>query len=194
MLIKALRQLNWVDIAVIILLVRISYVALQNGLFLESFKLLGTILAVYLSLHYYNFLGGFLADRIGIKAISLEFLSFLSFIILMFAGYLFFKILRELFAKFIKMEPTAGLDKWGGFILGVLRGFLLVSLVIFMLAVSPAAYFKNSVKNSFSGQDLVNISGSTYSGLWNGVASKFMAQEKFNQNVPEVKKSLEGRR
>lgn len=191
MLIEALKKLNWVDITAVILLLRIGYVALQNGLFLESFKFSGTVLAVYLSLHYYNVLGGFLADRIGIKALPLESLSFLSFVILIFAGYLFFKAIRELFARFIKMEPVAGLDKWGGFVLGVARGFLLTSLVIFMLAVFPGEYFKKSVKKSFSGQDLINVSIAAYSGLWNAAVSKFMVKEKFNENVLEVKESLE---
>lgn len=193
MLFKMLKQLNWVDIVVIILLIRISYIALQSGLFLESFKLLGTILALYLSLHYYSVLGSFLANRMGIKTLSPLALNFISFIVLMIAGYLIFKILRELFAKFIKLEPTAGLDKWGGLILGVIRGFLSVSLVIFMLAASHAGYFRKSVKGSFSGKDLINISISTYAGIWNAALSKFMAKENFNQNTGEIKKSLEGK-
>ena len=56
MIVEIIKQFNWVDIFVIILSVRVLYIAVKNGLPVELFKLLGTIAAIYLSLHYYTIL------------------------------------------------------------------------------------------------------------------------------------------
>jgi hypothetical protein len=101
-------------------------------------------------------------------------------------GYLLFVILRLAILKFINMEPIPKLDKWGGLVLGITRAFLLTSLIIFTLLISTIAYFKKSVVNSYSGEYLSKIAPSVYTGLWDGVASKFMTKEKFNQTVTEV--------
>jgi len=186
MQLETIRQFNWVDIFVVILLLRIGYIALKSGLTIELFKLLGIILATYLSLHYYISWAGFMQGLGAMKKIPLEFLSFVSFLTLAVLGYLVFVVLRSLFYRFIKMEAVPNLNKWGGFILGIARGILLVSLIMFILAISPIGYFKNSVNGSYLGKRIIKFSPTTYSLIWNNLASKFMAKEKFNEAVLEV--------
>ncbi len=52
MLLNIIKQLNWVDIFVLIVLLRTAYISRKAGLPREFFKLLGTVLAIYLSLHF----------------------------------------------------------------------------------------------------------------------------------------------
>lgn len=187
-----LKQLNWVDIFVIILLLRICYIALRNGLAVEFFKLLGTLGAIYLSLHYYTALSDWITQRQFIlkEKMPLEFLDFLIFVLLAVLGYVIFLILREAFSRFFKMEAKARINKWGGLILGIARGFLFMSLIIFALLISSIGYLKNSVVNSYSGKYLFKIAPATYTKLWSGLLSKFMTKEEFNSTILEVQEGL----
>lgn len=188
MLLNIVKQFNWVDIVVVILLFRIAYVATKNGLPLEIFKLLGTVLAIYLALHYYTGLSDWIGGRLPVaqEKTPLEFLDFIVFIILAILGYLIFVLLRSIFYRFIKMDAVPRLNKWGGLVLGIIRGFLTVGLVVFMLAISSIGYLKNSVDESYSSSRLLKIAPTTYTGLWNNFMSKFMSKEKFNTTVTQI--------
>jgi len=185
-----IKQFNWVDIFVVIILLRTGYVAIKNGLPLELFKLLGTLLATYLSLHYYTNLAVSLHTFKVIDKVPLELLHFFSFIFLAILGYFIFILLRSLFYRFMKMEAVSALNKWGGLILGIGRGILLAGLLIFILVISHISYLKNSVKDAYSGKHLLKVAAATYTALWNNLASKFMTAEKFNEAILGVQEEL----
>lgn len=191
MLLGMLKEFKWVDIFVVIILFRICYIAIKNGLSQEIFKFLGALLALYLSLHYYSSLSDFMARRLGLKSIDGLFLDFVSFVVLSILGYLILVIFRKVFWRFIKFEPVLELNKWGGFILGIGRGILAVSLALYIFVISPAGYFRHSVQNSYSGKKMFKIAPATYRWFWDRIVSKFMAAEKFNLRVSEVQKDLE---
>lgn len=192
MVLDVIRQLNWVDIFVIIILFRICYVAVKSGFPVELFKLLGTIAATYLSLHYYTILSDGIVGRVPVtkEKMPLEFIDFLSCAILAIAAYLVFALLRSIFYRFIKMEAVPRLNKWGGFVLGLVRAYLLTGLIIFMLVISSIAYLENSVHKSYTGKHLFKVAAGVYSGVWNGLMSKFMVKEKFNKTIPEVEEGF----
>ncbi|MBM3246612.1 MAG: CvpA family protein [Candidatus Omnitrophica bacterium] len=191
MLLDILKQFNWVDVLVIILLIRICYAAINNGFSAEVFKLLGTIVAIYLSLHYYTQLSDWLQAHGGkTEKLPLEFLDFLLFTLLVIVGYLIFVLLRSIFYRFIKMEAAPNLNKWGGLVLGIFRGYLLAGLVVFILVISSVTYLKTSVKNSYTGKPLFKVAVNTYSWLWNSITSKFMPGEKFNNTILEAREGL----
>lgn len=184
MILDTLKQFNWLDIFTIIVLLRIGYVALKSGFIAELFKLFGTALAVYLAMHYYAGLSDTVTKLLPIKeSMPLEFLDFIFFIALAIAGYFVMVIARSAALRLVKTEAAANLHKWGGLILGILRGFLLVSLLMYIFSISTIAYFKNSVSNSYSSKRLFSVAPKTYSVLWNALVSKFMTNEKFNNEV-----------
>jgi len=187
MLPETLTRINWIDIFVVILLFRTGYISLQSGLPIEIFKLFGIISAIYLAMHYYSLLSGFLSGNLlFLQKLPSEFLDFCVFSSLALVGYLAFVFLRAIFYRFIKVDATAPLDRWGGFTLGVIRGFLLSSLILFIFALSPVDYFEDSVNKSCSGKYLLSLSPNVYSGLWKSIFSKFRAGEKFNEHAFEV--------
>lgn len=192
MLLSILKQFNWVDIVVVILYLRISYIAFRSGLPVEFFKLLGTILAIYFALHYYTNFSNWIDQRLPVargKA-PLQFLDFLCFLILVILGYLIFVLFRSIFYRTIKMEAVPRLHKWGGLVLGLARGYLLAGLIIFMLVISTIGYLKNSTSRSYLGKQLFKVAPDTYSWLWNNISSKFMTQEKFNKTFIEVQEDF----
>lgn len=187
-----LSRLNWLDIAALILLLRIYYTALSSGIAAELFKLLGTVGAVYISFHYYTSVSDKLSGLMPVleQKMPLEFLDLLCFIFLIAGGYVLFILLRLAFQRFIKMEAAPRLNKWGGFILGLARGLLAASILLFMLTISSVSYLKQSVARSTCAEYLFGVAPSAYRALWNGVLSRFMTGEKFNQTVQEVEEGL----
>jgi membrane protein required for colicin V production len=190
MLLSALKQFNWLDIFVVIIILRIGYIANKNGFSGELFKFLGTVLAIYLSLHYYIIFSDYIGSRIGVNNIPLEYLTSGLFIILAILGYIIFAILRKVFYRFIKMEAVPNLDRWGGLLLGLARGILVASLIMFILVTSPIGYLKDSVVGSYSGKYLFKIAPRVYGSLWNSIASKFVTREKFNKAILEIPHSF----
>ena len=195
MFLNILRQINWVDIFVLILVFRVCYIAVKSGFPPEFFKFLGTIAAIYLSLHYYTVLsdliGRWLSRWLSLREkMPLEFLDFVTFTFLAILGYVLFVLLRNVFCHFINIEAVSALNKWGGLFLGMARSILLASLVLFMLVISSVGYFKDSVKASYFGRRLFSVAPETYTWLWDGIGSKFSKGEKYNQVIPEVKDSL----
>jgi uncharacterized membrane protein required for colicin V production len=193
MLLDILKQFNWVDIVVIILLLRIGYIAFKNGLLIELFKLLGTTLAIYLALHYYTTFSDWINQRLPIlrEKVPFEFLDFLSFLALAILGYLIFVLLRSMFYRVInKIEAVPQLNHWGGLVLGLARGILFNSLIIFMLVISSIDYFKNNATDSYLDHRLFKIAPATYSWLWNSFMSKFMPNERFNKTILEIQEDL----
>jgi len=189
-LLEIIKQINWIDIFVVIILFRVGYISIKNGLPIVFFKLLGTIAAVYLSLHYYTNLTDFIRSFFKLDKGASGILDFICLVVLATAAYLFFVLLRMFFYRFVKLAAVLNLDKWGGFVLGIVRAILMQSLIVYMLVVSGIGYLNNSVKNSFSGSSLIKIAPETYIWLWNSIASKFMAKEKFNNNVIDVVENI----
>jgi len=190
MLVDILRQLNWVDIFVLTLLFRMVYIAMKSELSMEAFKFIGTVAAIYLSLHYYTTISDFLRQRFATEKMPLEFLDFVLCLFLAILSYAFFVLWRIVLQRFIKMEAATNLNRVGGLVVGLARGVLVTGLIMFMLVISSFGYLKNSVNASYLGKRFFGIAPATYSWLWNSIASRFMSREKFNQTVTEVQEGF----
>jgi len=186
-MIDIIKQLNWLDVVVIVLFLRVVFVAVKSTLFIEFFKLLGTLCAMYLGLHYYPVLSDFIRGSVPANLpVELDFLDFISCIVLAIIGYLIFVVLRAAINRLFHMEPIPNIDKWGSIGFGFIRSFLFISLIVFLLACSTISYVERGIAVSYSGPYLIKIAPSIYKGIWDGVASKFMGREKFNATVLEV--------
>ncbi|MCX5695312.1 MAG: CvpA family protein [Candidatus Omnitrophica bacterium] len=184
MLLNILKQINWLDIFVLVLMARICYIAVKSGFPVELFKFVGTLSALYLALHYYTVLSGYIINQVSfLDKLPGEFLQFIVFLALVTGGYSLFILLRSIFYRFLKMEAVSTLNKWGSLILGIARGVLLASLIMFMFTVSSVGYFKNSVRASYLSSRLFSVAPDTYSWIWNSITSKFALSEKYNPTV-----------
>ncbi|MFH0827014.1 MAG: CvpA family protein [Candidatus Omnitrophota bacterium] len=187
-----LKQLNWIDFLMIVLFLRIIFMALSTGFALELFKLLGTLASLYISLHYFTVFTDWMGGRSTTAKgkFPLQFMDFISLIAIAIIGYLIFVALRLVFDRFIKMEIHPLVNKGVALMLGSFRGLFLTSLLAFILAVSSVGYLKDSVRSSFTGRRVFNLAVDTYSWTWDHIASRFSAGEKFNSTVLEVQKDL----
>ncbi|MBU0547429.1 MAG: CvpA family protein [Candidatus Omnitrophica bacterium] len=187
---SVLQQLNFLDIVILIILFRICYIAVKTGLIIEFFKLLGLLFSIYIASHYYTSLSDMIQRHYIPKAIPLEFVDFVIFIILVSAGYLFFVLLRSVFYRFMKMEAVPKLNKYGGLVLGLARGYFTIGLLTYILMISSVSYLSSSVKRSYLGSRVSSVSAQTYNWIWESIFSKFSPQEKSNSIVSEVSDSF----
>ena len=150
-----LPQTNWVDIIVVIFLIRGGYIGLDQGFSVELFKTLGAIGATVITLLYYNGLGEWLASH---SFLSPQIANFLSFLVLVFMLLFVFRVIRLLMFKISHFQLFYGLEKWGGFTLGLARSIVFASLFLFVLTLLPGQYIKESVEEkSFSGPYLKGV-------------------------------------
>ena len=185
-----LKHLNWIDIFIVIVIIRVCYISLATGFTIELFKLLGTIFSIYLSLHYYTVISNLIRDWLSSDKAAFGIVVPVTFVLLAILGYLVFSLLRNLIFRFIKMEAASGLNKWGGLIIGVFRSILLAGLIVFMLLVGGLPYFTASIKNSYSGLRFSTIAPATYTVIWDGFASKFFPDEIFNKAVLKIQENI----
>lgn len=135
-------KLNWVDVLVIIIMLRTSYVAFQDGLSHEIFPLIGVFLSLVLSLAYYNGIAFIISQNIAIPISILKFLSFTAiFVAVIFA----FKLLRLILDKIIKVTWHPLIEKFGGLLAGVVKASIVTSAILIILALLPLSYIKWSI-------------------------------------------------
>ena len=180
------RQFNWVDILVFIVFLRIIFISLKQGLEVELFKLLGVCCGLYLSFHYYFSLADYLDGRLQAKSFPDPIIQLSAYVILFSFGYLLFWLLRILVFRFMAVQLNPFLSKWGGFALGIFRGLLTSSLILFALLIPRGGYFRDSIHYSLSGPYFYRIAGDTYTWVWEKVVSKLNSADEFNKAIQNV--------
>src|SRR3989338_4068404 len=110
-----ITNLNWVDVLLIIAVIRIVYIGAKQGFLVELAKILGVLLGVVLALHYYTGLSDFVVAG---SPLPTGFSDLVCFSLLFIIVILIFKFIREGLALVIKAEPIPFVNSWGGFLLG----------------------------------------------------------------------------
>ena len=181
------EQVNWIDVLVLIILIRTTYIAVRTGFPSEVFKLGGTICAIWLACHYYTRLGDFIRSYFSLQGqVWVNLLDALAVFALAFLGYAIFVGIRLVFTILIKIEAVSLLNRWGAFILGLLRWSLVTSLLFFLIAVSVAGYLRSSLYSSFSGPRLIKLTPGVYLYFWDKLMNRFMDEQAFNREAVEL--------
>lgn len=158
-----LKQINWVDIFVLILLVRGTYIGLRHGFITEIFKIFGIIVALFVSLHYYGNLSRFLATQALFSKLSPSLQQGISFVALILLSLAIFELGHFVIRSLMRVEGSGVLEKTGGGVCGFIRGAVIAGLILFALNLLPVTYLKTSInRNSWSGPQLVKIGPAIY--------------------------------
>ena len=175
-----LTNINWIDILMGCILARVIYISIKNGFITEFFKLLGILLATFLSLHFYVRLGDFFHAKLWM---SRDFGNMVAYLILWILTVVVMKFVHDGWTLIFKTQAVPSIDKWGGFILGITRGLLICGLVYTLLFLTRNPYFGKKAKDSFLGFYLVDLSPNVYSGFFDGFIGKFFPDERKNNDV-----------
>lgn len=138
-------RINWVDALVVILMLRMSYVALKDGLSHEIFPFIGSLLVMVFSLHYYKKMGSFISANL--LNMPSEISNFFSFLILVVALGLIVKMLKGLLDKIVRVEWNPVIEKFGGLVVGVAKAYIITAMVLIVLALTPLSYLQWSIRD-----------------------------------------------
>jgi uncharacterized membrane protein required for colicin V production len=126
--------MNWVDFALIGLLLVAMIIGSRRGLFSGLMGILGLTSGVIFSVNY--------VDRIAAKFLSHMRISpvmivFMGIVVVFVLVYLCAKIMGSLFYKFASLKPLGSADKVGGAIMGIFQGWIVLGVFLFLLIFLP---------------------------------------------------------
>ncbi len=146
------QKVNWIDLLVVILLIRSSYVGFTKGFGWEFFRVIAVICAAIGAIYFYENGARLISDYIPVLYPLANQISFTSLYLIIL---LIIKIITLFIDKIIKLEVFSALDMIGGLVLGAGRGVILLSLLLITLMWTPIPYFEKSIQErSLTGQTI----------------------------------------
>ena len=122
--------MNYLDIIIAIILILFAIGGLRNGIIIEAFSLVAFIGGIYGAMKLSDYAGKWLGEIINV---SPEWMSVISFIIVFIALALIISWLGKLLSNLISSLNLGFIDKIGGFLFGIAKGFLLIGVLILIL-------------------------------------------------------------
>lgn len=122
--------MNYLDIIIGIILILFAIVGLRNGIIREAFSLAAFIGGIYGAIKLSDMVGKWLGNIINV---SPEWMAVISFILVFIALALLINWLGNMLANLIESISLGFIDKLGGVVFGIAKGFLLVGVLILLL-------------------------------------------------------------
>jgi hypothetical protein len=160
---EILKDINWLDIAVLILVLRAIYIGSKRGLTAELFNFLGILVSLVAAVLWY----GRTADVLIINFKLPVWLSqFLCFVIIAQLIRMLFKYGLALLLKVLNVQFIPQLERIGGGIMGLARGIVLSGIIILAIGIIPNIYLRESIElKSFTGNFLLRSTERIYESL-----------------------------
>ncbi len=173
-------DLNWVDMGLLILLVSMVVVGSRKGLVRELMAFFIFAAALIVSIRYIDQVAIKVQEEMGLAGLGSALLSFL---IVMGIAYAAFKLLGIVFYRVAHLQALGPKDRFGGALVGALRGWLALSLLIFLtfLAPLPDGYYRE-FKSSVLGQTVAR----TLPLLYDTATPLHSSDENFSNKVENM--------
>lgn len=153
-------KINWVDILIVIYIVRAFFLGKKRGLSYEITALVSAVFSWVIALHFYQGTGTSLSKWFLLSLPTARAIAF----ICIGVGVLFLgAVVSRLLKRIMKLSFLPNIEKIGGCVLGTLRGISISALIIVALALVPAKSIREEIYiNSFLGNYLVALSPKIY--------------------------------
>ncbi len=156
------HRLNWIDFIVFVIIVRALYVGSKRGLIPELATLIGLVVAQVVSLQHAGWVVSLITKRVSLP-VPETWIHVLLIVVLFIATYLIFGLIQRGLSKLLRLETATGLNKWGGLLLGFLRGGYITSLILVVLSQAPSSLLEKGIKeDSLSGPYLIQAAPKVY--------------------------------
>ncbi len=126
--------MNWVDIVLLVMLVAAVIIGSKKGLIRELMALAVLAATVIVSVNYIDKIAVFVYEQIGGSPLVT---AIISFIILLALIYAVFKLLAIIFYKVANLQKLGKKDQVGGALVGAVRGWIIISFMIFIVFLFP---------------------------------------------------------
>ena len=160
---EILKSINWLDVVVLILILRSVYIGVKLGLTAELFNFFGILVSLVCAVAWYSRMADVLVINFKLPVWLSQFLCFI--IIVQFIR-LIFKYALALLLKMLNVQFIPQLERIGGGVIGFVRGVILSGIIILAIGLIPNHYLKESIEiKSFTGKFLDKAVESTYTSL-----------------------------
>lgn len=126
--------MNWFDIALITLLLITMAIGSKRGLVREMMGFFALVLGVIVTVNNMDFLALEVARHINASPMIIAVVSFL---VLLAVLYGVFRLAGLVFYKVGEVHKLGKKDKVGGAVLGAVRGWILLGLLLFLVTILP---------------------------------------------------------
>lgn len=173
-----IQKFNWVDILIAVIMIRALYIGFKRGFINEALHLLAVILSIFVVFHYTPVCVQFLENSIFFKP---QFARGATFVFLWALVALIAKFARGALLLLFKIEAKTFIDKVGGIAVSVVRGLLVCSLTIWLLAAAGNEYVTRTINGSYTSSSVINLAPDVYRGIFNIVVAKYFPNEHMRQ-------------
>ncbi|MFA5068665.1 MAG: CvpA family protein [Candidatus Omnitrophota bacterium] len=160
---EILKNINWLDVIVLIISLRAVYIGAKLGLTAELFNFLGILVSLVCAVIWYARTANVLVVNFELPVWLSQFLCFIVIIQLI---RLIFKYGFALLLKIMNVQLIPQLERLGGAVIGFGRGVILSGIIVTALGLIPSDYLRDSIEEkSCTGGFLVKAVESTYTSL-----------------------------
>ncbi|MBE0478372.1 CvpA family protein [Candidatus Aerophobetes bacterium] len=168
--------MNWIDILLGAIILIFVIRGVFKGLFREGAGLLGVLVGLIVAINRYQQLGEAIHNEL--QFLSLKICNIISFA-LIFGGIAIIGAIAGIIVhNILSRHPIRGIEEGGGFILGLLEGALICSVILILLSISPfSAKFDRWSEGSILKPYLSRVGPFIYDSIVSvtpGEAKKFM--------------------
>jgi len=183
--------MNWLDVIWIALIVAFVIRGAVRGLFKEGFGLAGIFVGLVIAINRYEAVGKIIVSNF--PNLSLKIANVLSFGIIFITVALLGGVAGIILHKASKYSPVKSVDWGGGFLLGLVEGSLICSVILIFLTISPLSDKTSKwMRGSTLSPYLIKVGPFVYNSVISvapGKAKKFMeGLNRFKNLVPQDKK------
>ncbi|MGE4357268.1 MAG: CvpA family protein [Candidatus Omnitrophota bacterium] len=158
-----LRQFNWVDVIVLVFLIRGLFRGAKNGFVLELLSLSGWCIALYFSLKFYKSIAFTLHERTEIPLVLNEVFVFGGIIAV---TILLASFLGEVLRRIVKIKFIERINFYGGAILGMVKACVILSALFYFLGIVGIPYINKSIEErSLSGKMIIKVAKIVYKNV-----------------------------
>lgn len=148
---------NWIDLAVLILILSEVLLGLRRGMASEMFRLFGTMVAWFVGLRYYRVFGVIVTEHTRLS-MNPEAALALAFLVIIVVVGLLFSIMRMVLTLIMKVDFTDAINRPGAGLAGVVRGIFLAIMIVFAVGLWPGQYLGQLIiEQSFVGRQIFKL-------------------------------------
>lgn len=178
-----LASFNWLDLLMIIVMIGVVFRGTVQGFVVELFRMIGTVFATVVVLHYY--VRG--AESLtGLAPLPEKIAEIFCFILIWVSTILIFKLIREGWLLVLKSEAKSGFSQWLGGFVAVVRCAFICGLLFFFIFLVGNRTLNIFAKKSVTGFYLLDLSPRVYKAAYDGILIKFFPEEAFNEKALET--------
>ena len=153
--------MNILDIIIGIILLLFAFAGLRKGLIIEAFYLASIIIGLYGAMFFSDAMSEWLSELINVAP---EYLALIAFILTFIVFMVLIRFVGRIISGLVEAIHLGFIDKIGGFIFGIIKGALLLSILIMVLNMFNVsdAINKDTRKKSSLYPRVENIANTLY--------------------------------